>query len=121
MNQNPADELASAAENTRQKALEIAGATRDGALDAWSAAENYIQKNPWLTVAGALVAGIAVAALLPRRHPQPDRLHAVRDWLEDAYAKISDHLPDQDDIRTAAQSCPLSSAWGGLGKKLHIW
>lgn len=121
MNENPADELDSLAETARQKASEIAGTAQDAAVDALSAAEHYIRENPWIAVGGAIAAGVVVAALLPRHRPEPDRLHAVRDWLEDARVKISGQLPDKSDVRSMAQCCGLSSGFSGLGKKLHLW
>ena len=116
MNENLADEFDSLAGTARQKASEIAESAQDVAVDALSAAETYIRQNPWLAVGGALAAGFVVAALMPRHRPQPDRLHAVKDWLEDSYAKLSDQLPEKDEVQSMAQS-GLSC----LGRKLHLW
>jgi len=101
--------------------VEIAETAQDGAVDALAAVENYVRKNPWLVVGGAVLAGVAVAALLPRRQEPPDRLHAVKDWLEDAYTKVNDQLPSKSELKSMAQSCDLSSGWDTVGKKLHLW
>ncbi len=121
MNENPTDALTSITETARQKASEFAETAQDGALDALSATESYIRKNPWIAVGGALVAGVVVAALIPRNRPEPSRLHTVRDWLEDAYEKVSDQLPDGADVQSAVRSCGLSSKLSEFGKKLHLW
>jgi ElaB/YqjD/DUF883 family membrane-anchored ribosome-binding protein len=120
MNQDPMDELNSITDQARQKGREIAEAAQDGARDALSAAEGYVRENPWLAVGGAVAAGVALALFLPRSQPKPDRLHAVKDWLEDAYEKISEQLPDKSDVQSMAQSCGLASGLREIGRKLHL-
>ena len=116
------ENVANEAENVKEKALQATEAAQDYAQDALGAAESYIRQNPWLGVAGAVVVGAAVAALLPRPEREPDRVGAVRDWLGDTYAKVTDRLPDPDDVRSLAQSQSnrAASLLQELGKKLHL-
>jgi len=85
------------------------------AKDALTGATDYIRAHPWLAVAGGAVLGGLIAAL-SRPKPDPGKLDAVREWLDEAYAR----LPDQGDLRSAAESTGIPCLLKKLRKSLHI-
>lgn len=89
---------------------------QSGVQDALSATANYIRANPWVAVAGAAVLGGVVAVLSRSSKPEPNSLEAVRDWLDDAYAK----LPSQKQVESMVQSSDLPNFLTSLRKKLGL-
>ncbi len=80
--------------------------------DAVAVTTDYIKANPWIAVAGAAVLGGAIVALASPCRRQTNKLEAVRDWFDDAYAK----LPSQADLK-----CPaIPKFLKNLGKSLHL-
>lgn len=79
-------------------------------------ATEYIRANPWVAVAGAAVIGGIVAVALRQSKPESGKLEVVRDWLEDAYAK----LPSQKQVRSAAEASGIPGFLESLLKALHI-
>lgn len=104
----------------RQKGREIAEATRNRATDALYEVEYQIRRHPWLFVGGAILVGAAIAAMCPRRRPEPQKLEVVRDWLRDAYDNVAGRLPDRDDLRSAVDALDIPGRVTCLRKKLHI-
>jgi hypothetical protein len=104
----------------RNKGREIATAAQDRASDALHEVEYQIRRNPWLFIGGALVVGVAIAALCPRHRREPEKLEVVRDWLRDAYDGVASRVPDRDDIKSAVDSLDLPGRLGCLRKKLHL-
>jgi len=107
-------------ESVQSKGRELARATQDHACEALGQVEESIRRNPWLYIGGALVVGAAVAALIPRSRPEPEKMEAVRDWLRDAYAGVSSRLPDRSDVQSAVGSLDLPGRIDCLRKKLHL-
>lgn len=97
------------------------------AEEAWRAQRRRRTYLPAVFV--ALVIGVLVGALLSRRHrPQKDAVQAAKEWLETAYAQLSEKLPQ------LAEKIPhpkkASVQWGQeafleqahqVGKKLKWW
>jgi len=100
------------AEVAREKLAQVEKQVR-GTL---STATGYIRDNPWVAVAGAAVIGGIVAVALRQSKPEPGKLEVVRDWLEEAYAK----LPSQKQVRSAAEASGIPSFLESLRKALHI-
>jgi hypothetical protein len=121
MNPELTETTASQIESAQDKARQIAGTAQEYVGDSICRAGDYIRKNPWLAVGGAVLAGVVVAALIPHRARQQDRLQVVRDWLEDAREKVGDQLPSKSDLQSAVQSIHPQAALKELGKKLHLW
>jgi hypothetical protein len=100
------------AEVAREKLAQVEKQVR-GTL---STATDYIRDNPWVAVAGAAVIGGIVAVALRQSKPEPRKLEVVRDWLEDAYAK----LPSKKQMRSAAEASGIPCFLDSLRKALHI-
>jgi hypothetical protein len=100
------------AEVAREKLARAQEQVRGGLTTA----TEYIRANPWVAVAGAAVIGGIVAVALRQSKPEPGKLEVVRDWLEDAYAKI----PSQKQVRSAAEASGIPSFLESLRKALHI-
>jgi len=100
------------AEVAREKLAQVEEQVR-GTL---STATGYIRDNPWVAVAGAAVIGGIIAVALRQSKPEPGKLEVVRDWLEEAYAK----LPSQKQVRSAAEASGIPSFLKSLREALHI-
>lgn len=87
---------------------------RSGLQDAVAATADYIRANPWVAVAGAAVIGGVVAGLSKPCKREPHTLDAVRDWLDEAYAK----LPSQKQVETMVQTSDLPDFLANLRKKI---
>jgi hypothetical protein len=99
-----------------EKGREHLQAATSGAKDGIAAATEYIRANPWVAVAGAAVIGGVITALSRSHKSDTSKLDAVREWLDDAYAK----LPSQKQVQEMADSAGVSDFLKQVGKKLHI-
>jgi len=88
---------------------------QDCAKDALTTATDYIRANPWIAVAGAAVAGGVLAALAKPAKAPPSKLDAVREWMDEAYAK----LPSQKQVQAAVESSGVPRFLHQLRKTLH--
>lgn len=100
-------EEAEAFQDFAEDGLEKLTTARETAEDALAAATDYVRNNPWVAVAGAAVLGGVIVALARPSRPASPNLDAVRDFLDDTYAK----LPSRKEAR---------SGLNGLLKKLHL-
>lgn len=96
----------------RQKLAEAKG----GANDGLQLASDYIRSNPWTAVGIAAAAGLVISVLANRPKPRNQNIKAVREWLEDAYAKI----PSEKQVRSAVDASGAPSFLKELGRKLHL-
>lgn len=115
MSEDLAEQTPSIQELT-QKGREKLAQAQTGAKDALSAVADYTRANPWIAIAGAAVlGGVLVALTKPHRKPV-SRWDAVRDWLDDAYAK----LPSQKQVQSAVEASGVPDFLGQVRKKLHF-
>lgn len=115
MTEDAFDESPSIHELTERGREKLAQA-QDGARDALTAVADYARANPWVAIAGAAVlGGVVVALSKPGRKP-PSRLDVVRDWLDEAYAK----LPSQRQVQSAVETSGVPDFLNQLKKKLHL-
>lgn len=96
----------------REKLAEAQGATKD----ALTATTDYIRANPWVAVAGAAVIGGVIAALSRPHRREPTKFEAVREWLDDAYAK----LPTPKQVHAMAENCGVTDTIRQIRRKLHL-
>lgn len=99
------------AELSREK-LHLAPDDASGPL---AATASYIRANPWTSMAGAALLGVALVALT-RRRPAPRRLDIVRDWLDDA----RENLPTRRQVNSLVDSTGVPCLLKQLGQKLHL-
>jgi hypothetical protein len=88
---------------------------RDGANDGLQAAKEYVRANPWTAVGIAAAAGVLIAVAAKRPQPKTQKLDAIKEWLEDAYAKI----PSEKQIRSVVDSSGAPSFLKALAQKLR--
>jgi len=86
-----------------------------GATDALSAVADYARENPWVAIAGAAVLGGVLVALAKPNRPK-SRTDALRDWLDEAYAK----LPSQKQVQSIVDDSGVPDFLAQLKKKLHL-
>jgi len=114
MSEDVAEETPSIQE-LAQKGREKLAQAQTGAKDALSAVADYTRANPWIAIAGAAVlGGVVVALTKPARKPA-SRLDVVRDWLDEAYAK----LPSQKQVQSVVEASGVPDFFSQLRKKLH--
>jgi ElaB/YqjD/DUF883 family membrane-anchored ribosome-binding protein len=84
------------------------------ATDTLTGIANYTRANPWLAIAGAaLVGGVVVALARPSR-PR-SRADVIRDWLDEAYAK----MPSSKQVQSVVETTGVPDLVARLKKKLH--
>lgn len=98
-----------------EKGREKLAQAQAGAKDALSVVADYTRANPWIAIAGAAVLGGVIVALTKPAPKPVSRLDAVRDWLDDVYAK----LPSQKQVQSAVEATGVPDFFGQLKKKLH--
>jgi len=91
------------------------GLSSKAAADPFAAMVDYLRVNPWRSVAGAAVLGVALVAL-SRRRSEPRKLEVIRDWLDEA----RENLPSRRAIDSLADSTGVSCLLRRLGRKLHL-
>lgn len=86
------------------------------ATDAFETVSDYIRANPWTVMAGAVVVGGVLAALVARPKEPPSKLELLSQWLEEQ----GEHLPSRKELQAKAKSLGLPSSLQELKKKLHF-
>ena len=89
---------------------------QEGAKDVLAAVADYARANPWIALAGAAVIGGVVVALSKPCQRTPSRRDAVRDWLDEAYAK----LPSQKQVQAVVETSGVPDFVAQLKKKFHL-
>lgn len=110
------DETSASIQDLAGKGRETLRVAQEGAEDALSAVTGYIRANPWMAVGAAALIGGAIAAISKHRAEPPSRIDAVRDWLDEAYAK----LPSQKQVQATVDSCGVPDFLRQLKKKLNL-
>ncbi len=116
MNAEFEDEISPVIDDLKQGGQEALEQTRAKAGTALEATSDYIRANPWVAVAGAVVLGGVLGALLKPSREEPTKSEVVRGWLDEAYAK----LPSQKQVQSVADSTGLPSFLKELQRKLHL-
>lgn len=98
------------------KGNEVLEQTQDKAADALSSVAEYVRANPWVALAGAAIVGGVIVALSRPKQPEHPNLDSLREWLDEAVAK----LPSKKQIRKAAQSPAINDFLSDLKKKLGL-
>ena len=114
MSEDAVEETPSIHEMTEMGREKLAQA-QTGAKDVLSAVANYARANPWVVIAGAAIIGGAVVALT-RSSRSESRMDVVRDWLDEAYAK----LPSQKQVQAVVETSGVSDFLTQFKKKLHL-
>lgn len=83
-------------------------AVQQGATNTISSAAGFIRANPWMMIAGATLLGGLIVTFGKSR--KPANIDAIRDWLGDAYSKLS-HREN-----AKAGMCGL---WKSVGRKFR--
>lgn len=68
-------------EQAREKLAEV----QERAKGSPATVTEYIRANPWTAVAVAVLVGGLAGALCRSGRPEPSKLDAAREWLDDAY------------------------------------
>jgi len=105
--ENPGEEA------TVEQAVENA---QEVATDALETVSDYIRANPWAVVAGAVVLGGILAALVARPKEPPSKIELLSQWLEEQ----GEHLPSRKKLQAKAKSLGLPSSLHELKKILHF-
>ncbi len=115
MSEDAVDEMPSIQDYTelgREKLAKV----QEGAKDALTVVADYARANPWVAIAGAaLIGGVVVALSKPSRKP-PSRFEVVREWLDEAYAK----LPSQKQVQSAVETSGVPDFLSHLKQKFHL-
>lgn len=83
-----------------RKGREKLAQAQERAKSTLGAVTAYIRANPWVAVAGAAAIGGVLVAVSRQGNPGHRKLDVVREWLDEAYAK----LPDQKQVQSMAGS-----------------
>jgi hypothetical protein len=102
--------------SVEEKAREGFEQVRDSACDCLTTATDYIRANPWLAVVGVAVVAGVLAATIKRGKPESGKFDAVREWLDEAYAK----LPNQKQVQSMAESSGLPCLLKRIRESLHL-
>jgi hypothetical protein len=114
MSEDAVEETPSIHEMT-EKGREKLAQAQTGAGDALSSVADYTRANPWVAIAGAAIIGGVVVALSKSRK-SVSRMNVVRDWLDEAYAK----LPSQKQVQSAVETSGVLDFLAQLKKKLPL-
>jgi len=81
-------------ENPAETSLEnFARSAQDKAQLALQTGRDYVKENPLPVIVGAFLLGALLGAFLSRREAAPpEKAHALRDWLEDTQAQLTDTI-----------------------------
>jgi uncharacterized protein YjbJ (UPF0337 family) len=91
------------------------------AEDAFDSGREYARQNTISVILCSLIIGVIIGALLfSRKRKEPDKVQAVRDWLEGTLDEFSKRLPQAKKQAQSLQGDIVGQAQA-LGKKLNFW